>query len=177
MTIEDPIILLVDDSENDAKLMRIIFARAGFVQPLQYVTDGEDAIAYLKGVGRYQDRTLHPFPTVLLMDLNMPRKNGFEVLEWIRAQPVLKRLRVYVLSASSRIQDIERSYDLGASSYLVKPGNLDELMRLASCLAAWLRLGHYAPLHNPPAWREVEPARNPELVQVGVTPERADPRR
>jgi len=83
---------------------------------------------------------------VMLLDLNMPRKNGFEVLEWIRQQPALKRLRVYILSASSRSEDIERTYDLGAHSYLVKPSNLDGLMQLAKCLFAWLKLNHFAPL-------------------------------
>ena len=146
MTTEDPIVLIVDDSENDILLMRTVFGRAGFVQPLRFARDGEHAIAYLRGDGPYRDRKQYPLPTVVLLDLNMPRKNGFEVLEWIRQQPLLKRLRVYILSASSRSEDIERTYDLGANSYLVKPGNLDGLMQLAKCLFAWLKLNHFAPL-------------------------------
>lgn len=146
MKIDDPIVLLVDDSENDALLMRTVFERAGFVQPLRYAHDGEEAIAYLRGDGLYADRKQFPLPTTVLLDLNMPRKNGFEVLEWLRQQPGLKRLRVYILSASARPQDIERAYDLGANSYLVKPGNLDGLMHLAKCLVSWLQLSHFAPL-------------------------------
>ncbi|MBI4622445.1 MAG: response regulator [Verrucomicrobia bacterium] len=146
MTIEDPIVLLVDDSENDAQLMRIVFERAGFVQPLRFVFDGDNAIDYLRGEGRYRDRKQFPLPTAVLLDLNMPRKNGFEVLAWIRQQPALKRLRVYIMSTSSRAEDIERAYDLGANSYLVKPGNLDELMHLAKCLVGWLKLNHFAPV-------------------------------
>ena len=146
MTIEDPIVLLVDDSVNDALLMRAVFERAGFVQPLRFADDGDDAIAYLQGDGRYRDRTLFPLPTAVLLDLNMPRKNGFEVLTWIRLQPSLKRLRVYIMSASSRAEDIQRAYDLGANSYLVKPGNLDGLMHLAKCLVGWLKLSHFAPV-------------------------------
>ena len=149
MTIEDPIVLLVDDSENDALLMRTVFARAGFVQPMRFASDGDDAIAYLRGDGRYADRKEFPLPTTVLMDLNMPRKDSFEVLEWIRQQPALRRLRVYILSASSRAQDIERAYDLGANSYLVKPGNLDGLLHMAKCLVAWLRLSHFAPMIEP----------------------------
>jgi DNA-binding NarL/FixJ family response regulator len=84
----------------------------------------------------------------------MPGRNGFEVLEWIRQQPALRRLRVFILSASSRPQDIERAYDLGASSYLVKPGNLDGLMHLAKSLVGWLRLNHFAPLAQPTVCRE-----------------------
>jgi len=145
MMIEDPIVLLVDDLDSDAVLMRIVFERAGFVRPLQVACDGEEAIAYLKGEGPYCDRNKFPLPTVMLLDLNMPKKNGFEVLEWIRQQPALKRLHVYVMSASSRAEDIERAYDLGANSYLVKPGNLDGLMHQAKCLIAWLKLSHFAP--------------------------------
>ena len=146
MMIEDPIVLLVDDSENDATLMRAVFGRAGFVQPLQLTRDGDETIAYLRGDGIYHDRGQFPLPTAVLLDLNMPRKSGFEVLEWIRQQPELRRLRVYILSASSRAEDIARAYDLGANSYLVKPSNLDGLMHLARCLVAWLKLNHYAPV-------------------------------
>lgn len=146
MTILDPIVLLVDDSPNDVLLMRTVFERAGFVQPLRFARDGVEAIAYLRGDGAYRDRKQFPLPTVMLLDLNMPRKNGFEVLEWLRQQPTLRRLRVYVLSASSRAEDIQRVYDLGANSYLVKPGNLDGLMHMAKCLVAWLKLSHFAPV-------------------------------
>ena len=146
MTMADPVVLIVDDSEYDALLMRTVFERAGFTQPLRFARDGEEAIAYLRGDGAYRDRRQFPLPTVVLLDLNMPRKNGFEVLAWIQQQPVLKRLRVYVLSASGRPEDIQRSYDLGAGSYLVKPGNLDGLMHLAKTLIAWLELSQFAPL-------------------------------
>ena len=162
MMIEDPIVLLVDDSQNDAMLMRTVFERAGFVQPMRFAVDGDDAIAYLRGDGRYSDRKLFPLPTTVLLDLNMPRKDGFEVLDWIRHQPALRRLRVYILSASSRPQDIERAYDLGANSYLVKPGNLDGLLNMAKCLVAWLRLSHFAPIV------EASDSRVPFIVQAAV---------
>ena len=143
MLIEEPIVLLVDDSEDDAQLVRIVFKRAGFVAPLQVAHDGEEAIAYLRGDGGYADRTRYPLPTALLLDLNLPRHDGFEVLAWIRQQPAHKRLGVYILSASSRAADIQRAYDLGATSYLVKPGTLDELTGVAKGLLAWLRLVHF----------------------------------
>jgi CheY-like chemotaxis protein len=146
MTIQDPIVLNVDDSENDALLMRVVFERAGFVRQLRFARDGDEAIAYLQGDGIYSDRAQHPLPTVMLLDLNMPRKNGFEVLAWIRQQPRFRRLRVFILTASSHAGDIRRAYDLGAHSYLVKPGNLDGLIHLAKTLIAWLRLCHFAPL-------------------------------
>ena len=143
MLIEDPIVLLADDSENDALLARIVFERAGYVAPLQFVRSGEEAIAYLSGEGVFQNRTQFPLPTVLLLDLNMARQSGLDVLAWIRRQPELKRLRVYILSASSRPADIQLAYEWGANSYLVKPGTLDEMKVMAHGMLAWLKLGHF----------------------------------
>jgi CheY-like chemotaxis protein len=148
MMIEDPIVLLVDDSPNDAQLLRAVFERAGVVEPLRSTQNASEAIAYLRGDGVYGERLQFPLPTALLLDLNMPGKNGFELLEWIRQQPALRRLRVFILSASSRAEDIEQAYDLGASSYLVKPRNLDGLMHLAKSLIGWLKLNHFAPLSD-----------------------------
>ena len=139
MSGDDPVILVVDDSETDALLMELVFERAGAGRPLQYARDGESAIAYLDGTGAYRDRARFPMPEVVLLDLNMPRIDGFEVLAWIRRQPALERLPVYILTASSRSEDIDRAYRIGASSYLVKPSNLNGLMRMADDLLTWLR--------------------------------------
>ena len=145
MMVDDPIILVVDDDDCASYLVSTVFKRAGLVQPLQFARDGAEAIAYLSGEGAYHDRVLYPLPTAMLLDLNMPRKDGFEVLSWLRQQPALRRLHVYVLSASSHDADIKRCYDLGANSYLVKPGNLEGLMQQANCLLSWLKLSHIAP--------------------------------
>jgi CheY-like chemotaxis protein len=83
-------ILLVDDSENDIDLMRMAFRKAEVNSPLQEVHNGEEAITYLKGEGIYSDREKYPLPSVMLLDLNMPMKNGFDVLSWVRTQPALK---------------------------------------------------------------------------------------
>jgi len=120
--------------------MTIVFERAGFVQPLQMAKRGNEAVAYLRGDGPHADRARFPFPALVLLDLNMPGMNGFEVLAWIREQPALKQLPVHILSASSRVNDRERALQLGADSYLVKPTNLDGLMRLAHAISTWLRL-------------------------------------
>jgi CheY-like chemotaxis protein len=141
---EFPVILLVDDSELDAMLMRTVFERASLAPSLRVAGGGEEAIAYLGGDGAYSDRDQFPMPTAVLLDLNMPRKNGFEVLTWIRRQPGLKHLHVYVLSASSRAEDIQRSYDLGANSYLIKPGTLNQLTALAKTVVAWLKLSQFS---------------------------------
>jgi len=143
MLIESPTILLVDDDESAIKLMRVVFRRAGFFPPLQSAHDGVEAVAYLSGIGRYGDRAQHPLPAVMLLDLNMPRKNGFEVLSWVRQQLALKQLQVHILSSSGQAEDIRHAYDLGANSYLVKPGNLDGLTHLARCLVAWLGVCHF----------------------------------
>jgi len=140
----DPIVLLVDDSANDARLMAMVFERAAFDQPLRFVTSGEEAIAYLQGEGRYRNRVEFPLPAVVLLDLNMPRKNGLEVLAWIRRQPGFGQICVYILSASSRREDIDKAFGLGANAYLVKPGTLDELSHMVKTLVAWLKLGHFA---------------------------------
>ncbi len=146
MTNENPIVLLVDDLADAAELMRIVFERAGYAEPLRMAGDGEQAISYLRGDIGFPNFRKSGMPTAVLLDLNMPRKNGFEVLEWIRSQPALNQLYVCILSASSLPEDIARAYDLGANAYLVKPGNLAGLMHMATSLLAWLRLVQFAPL-------------------------------
>jgi CheY-like chemotaxis protein len=143
MTVEDPVLLLVDDSANDTLLMRAAMEAAKLSSPLQCVQDGEAAIAYLGGIGIYRDRGRFPLPTAVLLDLKMSRRNGFEVLGWVREQPALQHLHVYVLTASSRADDIRQAYELGANSYLLKPSTLDGLTHLVRCLADWLKLSHF----------------------------------
>jgi CheY-like chemotaxis protein len=141
-------ILLVDDSENDLTLMNIAFRRAGLNSPLQVVHNGEEAIAYLAGEGRYTDRNKFPLPAVMLLDLNMPMKNGFDVLDWLRKQSGLKRLSTIVLTSSLRPKDVERAFELGAHSYLVKPAALEDLVAMIRCLRDWLKLNHFPPLNE-----------------------------
>jgi len=145
---ENETILLVDDSESDLMLMRIAFEKAEFRGPLQEVRNGEAAIAYLNGEGSYSDRKKFPLPIVMLLDLNMPRKNGFEVLSWIQTQPALKRLSIIVLTASVRPEDVERAFDLGAHSFLVKPPSLEKLVALIRCLRDWLQVNYFPPLNE-----------------------------
>jgi CheY-like chemotaxis protein len=140
-------ILLVDDSENDLALAEVAFRRAGFTNRLQMVRDGEEAIAYLGGNGDYRDRTQFPLPSVVLLDLKMPRKSGFDVLKWLREQPGLGRIPVIVLTASMEIEDVKRAHELGASSFLVKPTALGELTAMMRCMREWLQYNHLPP-HN-----------------------------
>jgi CheY-like chemotaxis protein len=111
-------------------LLERAFAAAQVPASLYFVRDGQEAIDYLEGESAFADRTLYPLPDLMLLDLKMPRLNGFDVLAWLRQQPGLKRLLVTVLTSSDQPQDINRAYDLGANSYLLKPHNSNELSEL-----------------------------------------------
>src|SRR5258705_8683596 len=114
---DQAVILLAEDREDDIALIRKAFARAYVLNPLQVVRDGEEAIAYLSGEGKYSNRAEYPLPDLLLLDLKMPRIDGFEVLKWIREQPGLSALRVVVLTSSEDIRDVNVAYRLGANSF------------------------------------------------------------
>src|SRR5262249_14688542 len=92
--------------------------------------DGGEAIAYLKGMGAYEDRKLYPLPQLLMLDLHMPRVDGFHVLEWLRHEPIMDHLLVVVFSSSNKAADMRRAQELGAHWYLVKPHSMGELMEL-----------------------------------------------
>ena len=154
-------ILMVDDSEDNLFLMRAAFEMAQCPHPLQEVHNGEAAIAYLKGEGPYADRQRFPLPTVMLLDLNMPKKNGFEVLAWVRAQPVLKRLAIIILTASMRAEDVERAFDLGATAFLVKPLGLEELTAMLRCLGDWIQINQFPTLADA-GWK---PTANPAMAR------------
>jgi CheY-like chemotaxis protein len=143
---ETPTILMVDDSENDLFLLRLAFEKAEFGVALQEVGDGAQAIAYLQGTGGYSDRAQFPLPMLMLLDLNMPLQNGFDVLTWVRAQSGLKRLSIIVLSASMRAEDIEKAFDLGATAYLVKPRNLEALLGMIQALRDWVQVAQFPSL-------------------------------
>jgi CheY-like chemotaxis protein len=121
-------ILLAEDDPNDALLVRMAFQRTRSGLPLMIVPNGLEAINYLKGEGVYADRTRFPMPDIILLDLKMPLLSGFEVLGWLREQPLLKRLPVIILTSSVQDQDARRAYEAGANSYLVKPTDFNELV-------------------------------------------------
>ncbi len=135
------VILLAEDDVNDVLLVQRAFQKSSIANPLQVVRDGEEAVAYLSGNLQYADRDRYPLPVLLLMDLKMPRRSGLEVLVWLRQQPGLKRLPVVVLTSSNQSPDINRAYELGANSYLVKPAGFDSLVELVKNLDMyWLIL-------------------------------------
>ncbi|MHC4091588.1 MAG: response regulator [Planctomycetota bacterium] len=127
-------ILLVEDDSNDVLLIQRAFSKAKLANPLQVVEDGDEAVAYLSGQGPYADRERSPLPVLMLLDLKLPRKSGFEVLEWLRQQPRLKRLPVVVLTGSKETKDVDKAYDLGVNSYLVKPVTATGLVEMVKAL-------------------------------------------
>src|SRR5262249_35044362 len=102
-------ILLAEDTEDDAYFFQRAFDQIGFECRLQMVDDGEQAVKYLAGEGTYSDRTAHPFPSLVVLDLKLPRRNGFEVLKWIRHQPQLRTTPVVILSNSNQPIDIDNA--------------------------------------------------------------------
>lgn len=120
-------ILVAEDDENDAWIMQRALQRAKVLDPLLFVNDGQEAINYLSGVGKYSDRKAFPLPSLAIFDIKMPRKTGFEALQWVRQQKNLKSLPVMMLSSSGEQKDIDKAYELGANAYLVKRGQIDEL--------------------------------------------------
>jgi CheY-like chemotaxis protein len=131
---ENSTILIAEDDENDICLIKRAFHRARFDNPLRFVRDGEEAIACLKGTGTDADRDAYPPPALVLLDIKMPLKNGFEVLSWIREQAEFNHLPVVMLTSSQESSDISRAYSLGANSYLVKPATFASLVEMLNRL-------------------------------------------
>jgi CheY-like chemotaxis protein len=143
-------ILLVEDDDDAVLLMQRALRRAGIGTDLHVADDGGAAIDYLAGQGPYADRARWPLPALVLLDLNLPRRSGLEVLAWVRTQPGLRRLPVVVLTTSREPHDVERAYDLGANSYLVKPSGLSDLVHLVQLVERyWLALNEAPDVQNP----------------------------
>lgn len=129
-----PTILLVEDDANDVFFLRRAIEKMQLPCNARFVEDGEAAVAYLKGAGVYADRLAHPFPVLVTLDLKLPRMSGHEVLQWLRAQPGMRRLPVVILTSSVEPNDINQAYDEGANAYVVKPGGLSGMVELMSAL-------------------------------------------
>jgi CheY-like chemotaxis protein len=115
-----PLVLHVEDDPNDRTFVALHFRRSAPDIDLRSVDDGQEAADYLAGQGAYADRERHPFPRLVLLDLKLPRMSGLELLAWARTQPFKDSLPILVLTSSAEKSDIDRAYELGARSYLVK---------------------------------------------------------
>lgn len=135
-----PVILLVEDNPDDVLLARRAVKKAALAVALQVVEDGDEAVAYLDGSGPFDDRSRHPLPALVLLDLKLPKRPGLEVLRWIRAQAELDTTPLVVLTSSSEDEDIQKAYALGANSYLQKPVAFNGLVQLLGVLDLyWFR--------------------------------------
>ena len=114
-------ILLVEDNPQDVELTKLAFAKARITNPLHVVADGVEALDFLFGTGAYQHRAYAPLPQIILLDLNLPRKSGLEVLRRIKADKLTKDISVIVLTASTRDRDVVECRRLGVETYIVKP--------------------------------------------------------
>lgn len=120
-------ILLAEDDDADIFLFKRALQKARIFSPMQIVHDGQATVDYLSGTKPYTDRKLHPKPDLVILDVRMPRKDGFEVLQWVRRHAELKRLPVVILGQSPEQSDIDRAYELGANAYLVKQADTGAL--------------------------------------------------
>jgi CheY-like chemotaxis protein len=137
-------LLLVEDNEDDVFLMRRALKGANVANPLFVAEDGQQALDYLGGVGKYNDRGRYPLPAVVFLDLKLPLISGHDVLAWIRRQAELDNVIVIVLTSSNEASDLNRCYSLGANSYLVKPPTPEQLEELAKAFRwYWLEYNHF----------------------------------
>ena len=127
-------ILLVDDNADDCFLFEQAWRKAGIRNPLKLMGGGRSALEYLSGEGAFADRTLHPLPAMALLDIKMPDLNGLQLLAHIRGDERLRRLPVFMLTASTLPADVAEAYRLGANGYLSKPSALQDLIEMLMAL-------------------------------------------
>lgn len=130
-------ILMAEDDPDDRLLSNDALVAAHLANDLYFVEDGEQLMNYLKNEGDYADPAKAPRPGLILLDLNMPRKDGREALEEIKADPRLRCIPVVVLTTSKTEEDILRSYELGVSGYVTKPVNFEELIGVMKAIGRY----------------------------------------
>ena len=133
----DKLILLVEDNEDDVFIMRTALKKAGLINPIFVAEDGQHALDYLEGRGKFSNRAQFPLPALVLLDLKLPQIHGLDVLKSIRTNPSLPPFLVIVFTSSDQEPDIERAYRLGANSYLTKPPTPQKLDALVKCLGEY----------------------------------------
>jgi CheY-like chemotaxis protein len=133
-------ILIIDDEDHDVEFMRRAFIRAGVPNPIQAVTNGEEAVRYLSGQNHFADRSKFPFPRVIITDLKMPQMGGLELLRWIQANPQCRVVPTVVLTSSTAPADVDAAFAHGAVGYMVKPVGYLELEATVKTIADYWRL-------------------------------------
>lgn len=123
------ILLLAEDDSDDVVIFQVAFRRATLPYDIYVVRDGEQAVEYLSGSGQYADRHRFPFPDLFVLDLKMPIKSGFDVLEWMRTHPICSKLRTIILTTSDDGRDIRRAAELGVGTFFVKSPRLHDIIQ------------------------------------------------
>jgi two-component system response regulator len=150
MIFNEMTIFLVEDNDDDAELALRAFARAKVTNPLIRARDGADALDYLFGRGKYAERDARDLPVVALLDLNIPKISGLEVLKAIRANAHTRHLPVVILTTSNEDKDRLAAYENSANSYVIKPVDYDQFVAAASHISLyWTTLNATAPLIEP----------------------------
>jgi CheY-like chemotaxis protein len=136
----EKVILLVEDNEDDAFFTKQALEKAGVQNPLLIVGDGAQALEYLGGTGKFMERDKFPFPGLVLLDLKLPYYSGLEILAWLREKSLLAKTTVAVLTSSNEPSDLKRAYELGTTTYLVKPPTAQMIYDIVETFKLdWLR--------------------------------------
>ena len=132
--------MLIEDEAADSRLIQRAFQTAGVQNPIQVMSHGDMALAYLEGIGEYADRVKYPLPILILLDLKLPGMPGLQILKWIRIRRELRLIPVVVLTNSADSGDVKSSYEAGANSYLLKPADRNEVQRVIEVIRTyWLQ--------------------------------------
>jgi CheY-like chemotaxis protein len=124
------VVLIADDEESDRALLALMLEKVGVANPIAFVTDGRQAIQYLKGDPPFADRTQHSFPAAMFLDLKMPVVNGWGVLDWVKGMSLKGKMRIFAYSELSNVAEVKRIYNSGADSFLKKPASGSDLRSL-----------------------------------------------
>lgn len=129
-------VLIADDDADDRMFLEQAMRQNGYAETIQFVEDGEELMDYLRREGRYDEENA-PWPNLLILDLNMPRKNGFQALQEIKDSPRLRRLPVVVMTTSMADEDVIKTYNLGVNSFVTKPFNFNRLVEMVGALKTY----------------------------------------
>ena len=158
-------ILLIEDSEGEALLVKAKLAEAGLDDPLYWIHEPETAMAYVAGEGFYANRARYPLPDIILLDLGLPRVDGFELLKFIRSQPEIGGVLVIVLTAEMDPKRVQRAYQLGANSFLSKQANVEEFRNFVEFFRSFSRVANALPRSA----RDI-PAMPGQLIPIDSVP-------
>jgi len=141
MNSENSVLMMADDDADDREFVEDAFGEAGFRGDFRVVEDGAELMDYLNNRGGFAETEKYPSPNLILLDLNMPKLDGYEALEAIKSDSKLKHIPIIVLSTSERQEDVSRTYDLGVNSFITKPSSFEGLVNMAGRISAyWLNL-------------------------------------